>query len=220
MNKHAIAIFVKTPGLSPVKTRLASTIGEDKALEFYRLSVSAVQETVQHVEAVLYWAIAEEDGLHHKQWDVDGFEKLHTGPGDLGQRQYNIYSILREKHKNVMLLGADCPQLTSNILNEAFAQLDHHNVVIGPASDGGYTLLAGNINIPQDVWTSVKYSRPDTRKSLCDALPSSIHELNMFTDVDEYKDLEKMLQEIPKNPSLRQRALIDWSKEKPKCISN
>ncbi len=45
----AIAIFVKTPGLSPVKTRLAATIGEEKAKEFYLLSLKAVEKTVKTV---------------------------------------------------------------------------------------------------------------------------------------------------------------------------
>jgi len=36
-----LAIFAKTPGLSPVKTRLAASIGDEKACEFYQYSVAA-----------------------------------------------------------------------------------------------------------------------------------------------------------------------------------
>jgi len=61
--KNAIAVFVKTPGLSPVKTRLAEGIGENRALEFYDLALECVMKLGEAVDAASYWAVAEEEAV-------------------------------------------------------------------------------------------------------------------------------------------------------------
>ena len=53
----ALAIFVKTPSLSPVKTRLAQSIGEDKAIAFYMLCLEAIKETAKQIDADVVWAV-------------------------------------------------------------------------------------------------------------------------------------------------------------------
>jgi hypothetical protein len=73
-----IAIFVKTPGLSPVKTRLAAAIGEKRALEFYRLAIEAVREVVSASGLQACWAVAEETA------DWTGFPVIFQGEGALG----------------------------------------------------------------------------------------------------------------------------------------
>jgi len=66
---HGIAIFVKTPGLSPIKTRLAAHVGIERALEIYRASIDCVRASVDlacsRVELSAYWAVAEPEGMAH-----------------------------------------------------------------------------------------------------------------------------------------------------------
>lgn len=211
MQQNAIAIFVKTPELSPVKTRLTQTIGAEKTLEFYYLCLNAVQEITNETDAKAYWAVGEKEGLNNKLWN--GFDRLYTGEGGLGERQSSIYNTLKNYHHNVMLLGADCPQLTPEILQNAFLKLQQNNYVIGPATDGGYYLLAGKRPVARDVWVNIPYSTPQTYKKLVAQLKEPIARLQTLTDIDKYNDLEKMLQEMPENPNTTQKALITWAKD-------
>ena len=74
--KGALVVFVKTPGLSPVKTRLAKGIGSENAKTFFVKSVKAV-ESIAHrilknndVDCHPHWAVAENDGLSHELWKI------------------------------------------------------------------------------------------------------------------------------------------------------
>lgn len=208
MNTTAIAIFVKTPELSPVKTRLAATIGTEKALAFYSLSLRAVQETVKNVKATPYWALAEEDGLANPLWSE--FNTLWTGEGNLGERQHHVYESLLLSHKKVILIGADAPQISENILEKAISDLSSNDFVVGPARDGGYYLFGGKTPLRRDIWASVPWSTSSTRQCLESALPAKPAHLAMLTDVDTEDDLTASLQEMPSLTSEPQRQLVEW----------
>lgn len=204
----AIAIFAKTPSLSPVKTRLAVDIGADMAEEFYRLSVNAVQTEVASVNAFPYWAVAEENGLSDPLWR--GFTTLWTGEGGLGERQHHIYETLLQRHDRVLLIGSDAPQISKAILERAIAELDSHDFVIGPARDGGYYLFGGRISTEQSSWTSVPWSTSVTRRRLEAVLPSKPNHLHLLTDVDRADDLQYIRQEMPEYMSREQKQILEW----------
>ena len=204
----AIAIFVKTPSLSPVKTRLAEGISKEKALEFYQLSLRCVQETLKSADAVPYWAVAEEDGLSDPLWQA--FTALWTGEGRLGERQHHIYETLLQKHDRVLLIGADAPQLSKDILEQAIVELDTNDFVIGPARDGGYYLFGGRISTEQKIWSSVPWSTSMTRERLEAVLPSKPVHLQILTDVDTKDDLNFIAREMPQKLNNSQKNLIEW----------
>ena len=68
----AIALFVKTPGLSPVKTRLAVKLGTDAAEAFHLASAQAVKAVAtaasQLADIQCYYAVAEAQAVHHADW--------------------------------------------------------------------------------------------------------------------------------------------------------
>ena len=204
----AIAIFVKTPSLSPVKTRLAAGIGNDAAQEFYALSLEAVQETVKTVEIVLYWAVAEEKGLTDPLWL--GFPTLHTGEGGLGERQHYIYETLLTNYDRVLLIGSDAPQISKDVLEQAIIALDTNDFVIGPARDGGYYLFGGRVSTEQKIWTSVPWSTSMTRERLEAVLPSKPVHLSMLTDVDTEDDLQYIRREMPEQITPEQNRILEW----------
>ena len=214
LNSTAIAVFVKTPGLSPVKTRLAATIGTAAAEQFYTHCTEAIRETLETasktMDIVPFWAVGEEAGLSHPLWQ--GFEAIYTGEGDLGERQHHIYQRLLAKYQRVILIGADSPQLSSMHLNNAIEALDSHRFALGPAVDGGYYLLAGRAPIAKDIWTNVTYSAADTAEQLLTQLPSTAAILDSITDVDTIEDLTGLKREIPAE-NLRnnsQKILLDY----------
>lgn len=204
----AIALFVKTPGLSPIKTRLAASISESSAIELYKLCVEAVKETVTASSITAYWAVAEESAVHSSYWK--DFTTLHTGEGELGKRQSHIYNTLIEKFDRVLLIGADTPQLTVELLNETTQKLREYDFVIGPALDGGYYLFGGSKPIAESIWTAVTYSEANTRKNLENKLSGTIFHLPTLCDIDTVESFSRVIKEMPRKPTDSQHAVIKW----------
>lgn len=213
----AIATFAKTPSLSPVKTRLAKTIGTDLALKFYLLSLSAVKGIVNKVDAQPYWAIAEKDGIKNPLWA--DYKALYTEEGCLGLRQHYIYEKLLSEHDRVILIGSDTPQISKNLLDDAIIALDTNDFVIGPASDGGYYLFGGRLSLPAKTWTSVPWSSHLTRERLEALLPTKAHHLPTLTDVDTQQDLHLVTKEMPEEQTQEQQKVIEWIKDHERPVS-
>lgn len=212
----ALAIFVKTPGHSPIKTRLAASIGAQAAIEFHRLSAGAVAEVARSVGAGLqpYWAVAESAGLDDPLWR--DFPGLWQGEGSLGERLHRVYATLLVRHGRALLVGADAPQLTPELLLQACDALTRATTpfVIGKAHDGGFWLFGGRVPIAREVWCGVRYSCADTARQLRAALHPSgaIAKLPALTDVDEAADLDALgdtLATLP-GPLPTQRELRHW----------
>jgi Uncharacterized protein conserved in bacteria len=212
----ALAIFVKTPGLSPVKTRLAATLGADDATRFYRLAAAATAAVAQSCRPLLtpYWAVAEAGPAAWAAWH--DFAQLEQGEGDLGERLACIYAELQARHGRVLLIGADAPQLTPAMLRAALATLDDTDkpFVLGEASDGGFWLFGGRLPIPSNVWCTVRYSQTHTASELRALLAplGGVASVSMLTDVDSATDLPALAQALAALPDAlpAQRALHDW----------
>lgn len=213
----AFAIFAKTPGLSPVKTRLAADIGAEKAEQFYRHSIKCLEELALDVmresqgDLVAYWAVGEENGLDHALWqNLDG---LWTGNGGLGERLDHVYSTLLKQHDHVILIGTDSPQLSSARILQAHAHLKNKaGHVIGPADDGGYYLYGGYTPLPRDLWLSVPYSVPETCTVFAEKLlpHGAIHHLPKTFDVDLLEDFEKLFYCAGDMNRQAQQELMKW----------
>lgn len=209
--KFAIAIFVKTPGVSSVKTRLAASLGQQKAEYFYELSLNCIISSLSALKNTAitpYWAVGEKQSLDHPLWS--DFSCLHTGEGDLGDRQSHVYHQLLKNHDAVILIGADAPQLSVAIVEQAMQALTTHDYTIGPANDGGYYLLGGRRAIPVKVWSTTPWSDAKTKETLVGQLDSQPYELVMLSDVDTENDLHLMHSEMPEKMNTDQRKLKDW----------
>jgi len=187
----AIASFVKTPGLSPIKTRLAKDVGKQRAEEIYLDMVQTTENVLSNLDDSLdvYWAVGEEAGLVKPIWKR--FKSIYTGEGGLGGRLHNIYSTLLEKYDYVILIGSDSPDITPDHINCAAEIAKEGRFVFGPTFDGGFYLFAGNKKIPKDFWTSVEYSRNDTMQKLSDKIEKlgDVLAIEALSDVDTVEDL-------------------------------
>ncbi|QDT66278.1 TIGR04282 family arsenosugar biosynthesis glycosyltransferase [Calycomorphotria hydatis] len=191
-----IAVFVKTPELSPVKTRLAAGIGEAAAREFYIASVKAVEALVANAREEFgltpFWAVAEEEALSHERWHA--FESISQGTGQLGDRLHHVYEQLVDRFDFVLFIGADAPQLTLSLLKEADSVMDSHPFAISRTDDGGYSLFAGGKQLPANVWRSVPYSAETTAEEFCLRLRQfgEVAELETTFDVDDLQTLQRL----------------------------
>ena len=204
----AVAIFVKTPGVSPLKTRLAKTVGQQAAEAFFSLSLKAIQETLQVEGITQYWAVAEEQALDNPLWESGA--RLHTGEGDLGERQHYVYETLLRTYDKVILIGADAPQLSAHDIQKAVDALEDNDFVIGPAHDGGYYLFGGRVSTEQEMWRGITWSVQTTKAELEARLPSCPSYLQVLTDVDTQNDLYKLVEEMPEHLNPAQKELLEW----------
>lgn len=217
----ALAIFVKTPGLSPIKTRLAAAIGREQAEEFYKRSLKAtdamlcsVKEKIPDLD--IYWAIAEETGLKSEYWQ--SFKSIGQGAGNLGDRLSFVYDELISIHESVFFMGADSPHLDFLEMVDAIKAFTSNQFVLGETDDGGFYLFGGRGPISRSIWTSVEYSVATTCLQLSQGLKTlgEIKFAKKSFDIDQVEDFLKYNEtNFSKNNLLpAQLELIEWSKNR------
>ena len=215
----AVAIFAKTPGLTPAKTRLAATIGDEKAEAFYELALDVVEESVRGFLACrpdwrASWAVAEAQGVDHPRWRDLGAR--HTGEGGLGERMARIYEALRREYGGAVLIGTDAPEMAPAHLEAAASALETSPLLLGPAMDGGFWLVGGRIAIPQDAWCAPRYgtgfARADFKAGLAAAGLPAPHLLAPLRDIDEAEDLKDLAARLGRDTPAK-AALASWLSE-------
>lgn len=192
----AIAIFVKTPGISPVKTRLAVKLGREGAEQFHLAASRAVTEVARAVcdqmDVDAYYAVAEQVAISHPYWQ--DLPCLWQGEGGLGERMAHIYLSLLKRHDFVILVGADIPQMSVQDVSMAVTWLNHREqarLAFGPSADGGFWLFGGNLPFPLECWTDVTYSVADTGAQFLSQIAGlgELKQLRTLRDIDEAEDL-------------------------------
>lgn len=193
MPQNKLIIFVKNEEAGKVKTRLAKTVGDKKALDIYRKLLGYTFDQVKPLKVtkeVCYSRFIEENDL----WSREGLrKKLQKGDG-LGERMSEAFrrSFEEEEMGKVLIIGSDCAELTTDILQEAFSRLEDHDVVIGPADDGGYYLLGMCKFIPE-LFTDISWSTGAVLKQTlnkADEEKATYYKLQELHDVDIEADWE------------------------------
>jgi len=142
MNREVVLVFQKNAVLGKVKTRLASGMGELRALEIYRHLIQLTYSALEDVPVPVWTYFSD----YIPESTHPSVEKSLVQEGqDLGERMANAFARSFESGmEKVVLIGTDCPTLQSNHLNEAFEALNYSDLVVGPATDGGYYLIGMN----------------------------------------------------------------------------
>lgn len=220
----AVAIFVKTPGHSALKTRLAADTGEAFAVEWHRRAAAAVaaaaEAAARACDATVYWAVAEPAAMRDGRWP--DLPNLAQGEGGLGARMGRVHAELVRRHGAGVLLGGDTPQLDPAVLAAALEWLGVAETArqsLGPARDGGFWLYGGNRATSLATWEAVTYSRPDTaeRFQVAFADRGAWTLQPTLTDVDHTTDLAAMEDELAAlaAPVAAQRDLLAWVRSQP-----
>ena len=184
-------VFVRNTQLGAVKTRLAATVGDQMALKIYRLLLKHTAQEVNKVSAHKKVFYSE----HIKDVDIWGemnFLKGLQSKGNLGQRMESAFKAAFAKgYKNVVIVGSDLYSLKSSHIETAIKQLKKNEVVIGPATDGGYYLLALKISLPALFYYKQWGSATVLKDTLNDLKSSSVFLLEPLNDIDTFQDLKK-----------------------------
>ena len=153
--ENALIIFIKNIEKGKVKTRLAATVGDEKALKIYQALLEHTRKVASNANADRYLFYSSH--LEKDDWSELDFQKRIQSGNDLGIRMANAFEEIFKKHKKAVIIGSDCASLTSEILNQAFELLTKNDFVIGPAQDGGYYLLGMSQFMPS-VFENIEWS--------------------------------------------------------------
>ncbi len=213
-----LAIFVKTPDWSPIKTRLADCIGTAQAEAFHGQSADAVASVALEAQALggarVHWAVAECGAMQSETWA--GLPLLAQGEGGLGERMECVYHQLLDRYGAGLLVGADSPQLRASELLRGACWLDSTTprLLLGPASDGGFWLFGGNTPLPRAAWLEPIYSQPQTRRDFVQAMDpfGEWMQLQTLTDVDRFADFPRVRADLEAllHPTPEQLRLAHW----------
>ncbi|NCN28421.1 DUF2064 domain-containing protein [bacterium] len=216
-SSSAFCVFVKTPELSPVKTRLAKDIGELRAKNFYLRCLALCDSTLSTLstssDTVCYWAVAEKSALNHELWQ--NHPRILQNEGSLGERLLNVRKKL-EHFNNVVFIGADCPTLSLEFSQKALEFLNasrYPRHVIGPAKDGGYYLFGSNYSPQKKAWLNPRYSSEFTLSDFRKHLDQNaeVLELPMLSDIDTIDDLEDLKNHLKQKKMTKlQNEFLSW----------
>lgn len=141
MKDELLIIFAKNPILGKVKTRLAATMGDEKALAIYHILLTHTIKITSELncdKAIFYSEFIDDED----KWDNAIYKKYLQEGDDLGKRMEKAFSLaFKNGYKKVCIIGTDCLEITDETIENGFSALGSYDVVIGPAHDGGYYLL-------------------------------------------------------------------------------
>ncbi len=187
--RSLLLIFTRNPELGKCKTRLAATVGDEAALQIYIHLLDHTAEITRNLKVVktVYYS---EDIWPNDLWDNTVYHKKLQHGADLGARMENAF---REGfaigYKRIVVIGSDLYDLSEEDLNQAFELLTTHDVVLGPASDGGYYLLGMTEPYPE-LFLEIDWGGPtvfaDTLSRLSNKKTALLETRN---DIDVYDDI-------------------------------
>jgi len=196
-----LLVFARLPELGKVKTRLASSLGDERALAVYeamlRDLLQSIGASTTETEIEIVWApTAAATGEKLRRAFGERNLAMQTGT-TLGDRLAMAFSerFFFQATQKIIAIGVDDPRLSRETIDHAFALLDSCEWVLGPATDGGYYLIgcragAFDPSVFADIeWGSEKVLAATLQKIR--DLGTTVAILPMRSDIDTAEDLER-----------------------------
>jgi rSAM/selenodomain-associated transferase 1 len=184
-------LFVRAPRRGTVKTRLARTLGDDDALAAYRTLLSTTCEALRELKPVELRFTPDDAAPEMNEWLQADWTTAPQGSGNLGER---LASATQDHFHNgassVVIIGSDCPEITAADLRAAHQALATADVVLGPASDGGYWLIGlrrPTVGIFDNIAWSTEAVLQQTLERAA-TLGLSVATLRQLDDIDTHED--------------------------------
>ena len=180
-----------------VKSRLALHLGNERAAEIYRefaeTVVANVTPRTPENDYEINLSFAPESAA---QLITAWFPRHHLfSPqqgSDLGERMNNAFQhAFAAGYTKALLIGSDCPDISPEILAQGFTLLDAHNIVVGPAHDGGYYLI-GLRRLEPGLFCSMDWGTERVLQQTLDTINDAgltVALLPQLRDIDRIEDL-------------------------------
>ena len=200
MHDTALVVMARYPEAGKTKTRLARAIGHTEATNLYQAFLTDLAQRFAGQEWNLHWTYTPPEvdyqtfittlapGL--SMWSFP-----QQGP-DLGARLHHVFQWTHlHGFERTIVIGSDSPHISCEIIAGAKSALDKADVVLGPADDGGYYLIA--MRKPYDVFSGIPMSTAVVAAMTIEAAQRqglTVHLLESLFDVDELPDLLRLAQ--------------------------
>lgn len=140
--RKKLIVFLRAPRIGNVKTRLAASIGDEAALAAYKRIAEELLKNLNGLSDVQIRFSPDDAETEIRGWIGDCFEFSPQGKGDLGERlQRAFQENFSRGWERVVIIGSDCPDVALTDVETAWHSLTTCDVVLGPATDGGYWLI-------------------------------------------------------------------------------
>jgi len=200
-SRRCIGVFAKAPTPGRVKTRLAADLGDERATDIYRRIGRGTVDSLRGGPYRLIVFFDPPDEVARaavESWlGPKGLELRPQSSGDLGTRMTAALGVCLEEADAACLVGTDIPDLGALTAERAFEALANDDIVVGPATDGGYYLI-GMTRPQPDLFAEVPWS---TSRVLSETLARAerrgltVALLDPKTDVDRVADVPLRLLE-------------------------
>ena len=204
-------IFAKYWQPGKVKTRLANSIGRQAASDVYCAILNHLLSSLNSTADQRVIAYTPID----KATEFAIFPHWQQTPqceGPLGERMAHFFTqAFANSAQRVVLIGSDCPDITSEIVNSALEALTQADVVLGPTLDGGYYLvaMAGQFH---DIFSDITFSTESVLEetlALAKRNNITVHCLDSLNDIDEVDDLRQYIQRLIRQQSAGEASMME-----------
>jgi hypothetical protein len=186
-----VIVFAKNPELGKCKTRLAVSIGDENTLAVYKTLIQYTAQVLSKLkeDCVVFYS---EDIQTDDLWDDANFQKQVQSQGHLGKKMQAAFEWgFHKGYKQVCIVGSDLFELEVSDIHDAFRALETHDLVFGPAEDGGYYLM-GMSALHSEAFKDKAWSTELVLKeTLHDLEGNSFQLLKEKNDIDTIDDLKK-----------------------------
>jgi rSAM/selenodomain-associated transferase 1 len=187
--KPLVILMVKAPRPGRVKSRLAKQIGASEALRFYRVTTARLIRSLwRDPRWRLAIAVTPDADRNARFWPA-AVPRFPQGGGALGVRMVRLLS--RSFRHPVVVIGSDIPGIKPSHIADALRKLTGSNVVLGPAPDGGYWLIArgaGARPFRRSVFDNVRWSTAYAMADTVAAWGGPVDYALQLPDVDTISD--------------------------------
>lgn len=194
--RHTL-LFLRAPRFGTVKSRLAVSIGPHAALDAYRQLVATLTHNLRDWPSLEARVTPDDASPEVRPFLQSRWSTAPQGPGDLGQRLHRatLEHFESRNARTLVIIGSDCPEVSFEDLSSAHDLLLRHDVVLGPALDGGYWLIGLSRPVPELFeampWGTGHVYAETVRRTR--ALHRSLANLRPLADVDTVEDWTRWL---------------------------
>jgi len=199
MIKGALLVFTRAPVPGQTKTRLIPILGTQGAAEFHEaiLLKTLADAKASNYETVEIWCEPDINHLFLRKCSLDFSSALQIQKGnDLGEKMHHAIDVTLLTNNFVVLIGSDCPEISTDILNQSYQALSYgKDAVLGPSKDGGYYLIGLNAAKPeifQDITWGERDVAERTRHNFT-RLGLDYAELEELADIDTPEDYQRYI---------------------------
>lgn len=199
-DRERLVVFARAPHLGRVKTRLTPPLSPQQALELHRALVEDTLERLARFRrpGLQRWLYLSEPSPAKRLDITPAWSSALQTRGDLGARLEGAFRQAYEDGlERVVIVGSDSPTLPLDYLDQAYEALSAHDVVLGPAEDGGYYLVGTSCFVPE-LLRGITWGSPRVLEQSTEALSRagrSFHLLPPWYDVDTSEDLLRLEKE-------------------------